>query len=115
MHRSVCLGTWFRPVLSLVLLGANVAVPFRTATLVRVVLNGSWHHAATSPGVRVRAMTQVKATLGFRAVVGLAKGGLDETSGPSHLLDTIYPFPPPPIPPCQGCRTVPWLHPPLRC
>lgn len=116
MRGASGLGSWFRPLFSLLLLAANVAAPFRTGTLVRVVLSGPWHHAATAPMVRVRAVTQVGVTQGFRAVVGLARGGHDTTPGAaSARLAALSPLQTHPIPSFHGDRSVAHLHRPLRC
>ena len=112
-------GAWFRLVLSLVLLAANVAAPFRSGKLDRVMLNGPWRHVATSPVVRVRVMAQVAASQGFRAVVGFVSGGRDEASGASGprsaLFASVHHVPTYPVPPHQRGRALALLHSPLRC
>jgi hypothetical protein len=64
--------------LSLVLLVANVGAPFRTCDLGRAFLAQASQTAAhVAPIVRVRAVSAAGVTHGFRAVVGLTKGGPD--------------------------------------
>ena len=71
---------WHHSLLSLVLLAANVGAPFRSSDLARHLL-ASLPPTASAPSiVRVRAVTPAGVTSGFRAVVGLAKGGPDEAA-----------------------------------
>jgi hypothetical protein len=73
-HQNCC-----RWLLAAVLLASNVGAPLRTAGPVRLFLNCLGRHAATHSVLRVRVVSQVGSAHGFRAVVGLAKGGPDES------------------------------------
>jgi hypothetical protein len=69
---------WSPWVLSLILIAANVGAPFRTSALGRVLLQNLRRNPATSSTVRVRAVSASGASQGYRAIVGLARGGSDE-------------------------------------
>jgi hypothetical protein len=91
-HSHFC----FRSVFSLILLTANVAAPFRTAALGRVLLTDQSPTVVTRAVVRVRVVTPAGSSQGFRSVVGLAKGGPDK-SGPEanpHPLSSFLPVSP---------------------
>jgi hypothetical protein len=70
---------WTRCVLALIVLAANIGAPFRTSALGRVLLESLRQNPATASVVRVRAISSAGASQGFRVVVGLARGGSDET------------------------------------
>jgi hypothetical protein len=73
-----------RYLLGLILLTANVAAPFRTSALGRALLEDLRQRAATSAVIRVRAHAPIGSSVGFRAVVGIARGGADG----SHVRPT---------------------------
>jgi hypothetical protein len=70
---------WSRCILSLILLAANVGAPFRTSALGRVFLESQRPNPAAGSMVRVRAVSPGGASQGYRAVVGLARGGSDKS------------------------------------
>ena len=76
---------WHNSLLSLVLLAANVGAPFRSADLVRHFLASPLRTASAAPIVRVRAVSSAGVTQGFRAVVGVAKGGPDAAAPGARL------------------------------
>ena len=105
--------------LSLILLAASVAAPFRTHAFGRTILFGSGYHSAHSMAViRVRAVVGGGFAQGFRAVVGLSKGGAGSRSAelpartyrsrPSSSLASTHPS-------HQCARLTARPHPPLRC
>jgi hypothetical protein len=78
MRSLVRVEFWSHAVLSLVVLTANVGAPFRTSALVRTFLGVPPHDATANAVIRVRVISSTAASLGFRAVVGVAKGGTDK-------------------------------------
>lgn len=77
-----------RCVLSLIVLIANVAAPFRTPTG-RSLLRCPRQSDTTRSVARVRVVSHAGAFHGFRAVVGFAKGN----SGKAALAQDTRPFP----------------------
>jgi hypothetical protein len=75
--RTMRANLGLRGILSLLILTTNVVAPFSTSSLVRVFLGSVLPNVASSPIVRVRAVSHGGVTQGFRAVVGLANGGQD--------------------------------------
>ena len=69
---------WTRVVFSLILLVANISAPFRRFDASQALANKLPQKVANSPVVRIRAVTPVGASQGFRVVVGIGKGGSDE-------------------------------------
>jgi hypothetical protein len=120
MPCSLRLGFWPRCVLSLILLTANIGAPFRTSGLGRIFPENLRQNLATCfvVGVRVRVVSPSGSALGFRAVVGLARGGGPDEKGTSAsprsfsdiLLSLTHPRPSRP-----GDRPVARPHPFLRC
>lgn len=107
---------WFRPLFTLVLLTANVAAPFRTDSLVRVILSGPWQRVGSAPVVRVRAVTPGGLFQGFRAVVGLTRRGGDTAPGAGSTPVTLLSRIPPRRVACtRGGRVSLPLCSPLRC
>src|SRR4051812_14748506 len=88
MSGSLPIDFWFRNVLSLVLLTANIGAPFRSATSVRAFLDGPRQNVAICSMIRVRGVSPIGGALGFRVVVGIGKGGPDHTDVDS----TLQPF-----------------------
>lgn len=105
-----------RCVLSLIVLIANVAAPFRTPTG-RSLLRCPRQSDTTRSVARVRVVSHAGAFQGFRAVVGFAKGN----SGKTATAADIRPFPI--IPPSSTVKIPDRLmdltgttpQPPLRC
>ena len=79
---------WFRCLMSLIVLIANVAAPFRTPTG-RSVLRCPRQSDTTRSVARVRIVSHSSAFHGFRAVVGFAKGN----SGEATTTPDSRPFP----------------------
>ena len=79
--------TAFTPVaatsLSLIVLIANIAAPFRTSAG-RTPLTFHGQRGSSQSVARVRATSQIGASHGFRAVVGLPEGGSGEASLPAE-------------------------------
>jgi hypothetical protein len=69
---------WSRGILALILVAANIGAPFRTSALGRVLLQNLRRNPASCSVIRVRAVSQGGASQGYRAIVGLARGGPDE-------------------------------------
>jgi hypothetical protein len=92
MRGSFRLDFWSRCVLSLIVLTANIGAPFRTSAVGRVLLESLRQDTAPSAVVRVRAASPVGTSQGFRAVVGLAKGGPDEPAPAmnSHTTSAFF-------------------------
>jgi hypothetical protein len=107
----------FRSVFSLILLTANVAAPFRTAALGRVLLTEHSPIVATRPVVRVRVVTPSGSSQGFRSVVGLAKGGPDESGPKANALafSSFLPVSPEMSRPRPADLPDARPNPPLRC
>ena len=105
--------------LSLILLAASVAAPFRTHAFGRTLLFGSGQGFAHATAViRVRAVAGGGFAQGFRAVVGVSKGGAGGPaaklpartyrSRPSSSVASTHPSH---QSACLNARP----HPPLRC
>ena len=109
---------WSCAALSLIVLTTNIGAPFQTSDLRRAVLDGHWRHVATQSVIRVRVVSQVGVSLGFRAVVGLAKGGPDP-DGPRANVQARPAFPRTPTDHAPRRRSadlaVARPTPPLRC
>ena len=104
-----------RYLLSLIILIANIAAPFRTPAG-RAVLDIRGQHRAPQSVARVRAHSQI-GSHGFRALVGLPRAESGEAlSAPSAPL--FWAVPTCPRVACRGTQPEPSsarLRPPLRC
>ena len=117
MRDSRRIDTWFRPVLSIGLLTANLLAPFSWAGPDRALLVSLGRSAASCPVVRVRVVCRVASCSGYRAVVGLS------SSGPGAARRWAIPLAFAAVPPAptglafqpQGDRPSPHPTPPLRC
>ena len=76
---------WPHSLLCLVLLAGNVGAPFRTSDMGRNLLASLPRTASVATIVRVRAVSSAGMTHGFRAVIGLAKGGPDDVARGERL------------------------------
>ena len=108
---------WTHPLVSLLLLAANLGAPFNTADQGRVFLGGLAHAAPAQPIVRVRSVSPCGMTQGYRAVVGLVKGG---AAGPASRPPAAWRQLPPPADaiaarPAVVATSIPRMSPPLRC
>src|SRR4051794_10947679 len=71
-------GRRFRCILSLIVLIANTAAPLYSRNG-RTFLDAGGHTLATQSVARVRVVSHVSTVQGFRAPVGLSKGGAEAT------------------------------------
>jgi hypothetical protein len=98
------------------LLTANIAAPFKASTLGRALLDGLQQKGATTAVLRVRAHAPIGSGGGYRAVVGIARGGSDLPL-PRPIGRAFWTFLSPPAassrPSTLMLATRP--HPPLRC
>src|SRR4051794_9079771 len=108
---------WFLGLAALILLVANSLAPFRSSSLGRVFLLGRSQHATSHSVIRVRTITSGVASLGHRAVVGLARGGRDkvETAARSVAFSGFLPLPTDTSSCQQTDQPGPRLNSPLRC
>jgi hypothetical protein len=108
---------WSHTILSLILLAANIGAPFRSSTAGLAILLDHRQNVATGSVIRVRAVSSVGVSQGFRAVVGLAKGGPDtaDLGAKSQAFSAFFPSSTDTLPFRQGVRPIAQPSPPLRC
>lgn len=106
----------FRCLLTLALLSAGVAAPFRSHALGRALLFASGDASMHGTVVRVRALSGGGVTCGFRAVAGVSGGGGGSAADDTPAARRAIPSSQVLIPPSStGAFPVAPLHPPLRC
>lgn len=117
MSRRLRPGFWSRTVLSLLLLAANVDAPFCASGLVRTPLGRLGRDHASRSAVRIRVVSPIGASHGFRAVVGVSGDPGEGGARASRLAFPACPLDPHHSPPARGqVRRLPAPpHPRLRC
>lgn len=117
MPGSFRINFWSPCILSLILLAANIGAPFRTSAWGRVFLESLRQKAAAHSVVRVRTVSPSRASQGFQAVVGLARGGPDEADSGArpHACPVLLPSPTETLSHLPRARPIARPHPVLRC
>ena len=117
MRGSHQVTPWTGSLLSLVLLVANVGAPFRVSDLGRTLLGSVPQNACAGPIVRVRVVSASGLTHGFRAIIGLARGGPDneEPAASPHPSLALRSSPAAILPARPVDRALSRPQPPLRC
>jgi hypothetical protein len=117
MRGSLRSKRWVHLLLSLIVLSANVGAPFRSAARGRALLAGLRLNGLSCPVVRLRSTSPVGVNQGFRAVVGLDKGGpgKPDRGSPPRASLTLLPSPGD-TPACRhSAPRAPRSNPHLRC
>jgi hypothetical protein len=117
MRVSLGIHLWFRVAFAVILLIANIGAPFRSATSGRVFLERLRPSNHTQAVIRVRAISPSGLTQGYRAPVGLARGGSNACTMTMDRLELAEFVPSPATPPSDGVadRSIGRRSPPLRC
>ena len=108
-------GSFFRYVVSLVLLLASVGAPFRSHALGRTWLSTAPHAGGLHTAIRVHAVSGGGVTCGFRVVAGVVGGGRHGAGARARVHWDVAEATRTIAPSSVASRAAKLLHLPLRC